>query len=386
MNSIYAYIDEFGAFGFKFDKPNTQTHFIITAIIVKEADIENLSVSVEEIRKKFFQTGEMKSTTIGKDHRRRNNLLQELMPLPFKIFALVVDKRSIYENSGLRYKEPFYKFLNNYVHQELEVNFPQLCIAMDELGQNEFITSFSKYVQSRKKQLTLFDDVRFSMRNSNGNILIQVADIISGSLAYNYDIEKKQNADGNDYERLLKNKILGLKFFPKNYETYKIEETPISKDYDWKIANICFRRAKDFLEKNKADIDDVEKCQVVVLEYLLFRFMNNDKRLYIPTKELINELTNRGFDKMSYQTFRNKIIAKLRDNDVVISSSQAGYKVPTTESELYDFVNHGKSIIQPMLSRLRRCNDIIKLGTNGEVDLFQRAEYENLRRLLEIKE
>jgi len=172
MNSIYAYIDEFGAFGFKFDKPNTQTHFIITAIIVKEEDIENLSVAVVDIRKKFFQ-GEMKSKKIGKDHKQRNNILKELMPLPFKIFALVVDKRLIYENTGLRYKEPFYKFLNNYVHQELEVNFPQLNIVMDELGENEFITSFSKYVQSQKKELTLFDDVSFSMENSKGNILIR---------------------------------------------------------------------------------------------------------------------------------------------------------------------------------------------------------------------
>jgi len=217
--------------------------------------------------------------------------------------------------------------------------------------------------------------------------LIQVADIISGSLAYNYDIEKKQNAEGNDYEKVLRKKILGLKFFPNNYETYKIDETAISKDYDCKIAEICFRRAKDFLEKNKkkTDVDDFEKCQIIVLEYLLFRFMNNNKRLYISTNELINELTNRGFDKMSYQTFRNKIIAKLRDNDVVISSSQSGYKIPTTESELCDFLNHGKSIIEPMLSRLSRCNNIIRMGTNGEVDLFERAEYESLRKLLEIK-
>ena len=67
-----------------------------------------------------------------------------------------------------------------------------------------------------------------------------------------------------------------------------------------------------------------------------------------------------GYDKLSIQSFRNKIIAKLRDNEVIISSSSSGYKIPSTEKELYDFVNHGKSIIMPMLHRLKICNDVIR--------------------------
>ena len=86
---------------------------------------------------------------------------------------------------------------------------------------------------------------------------------------------------------------------------------------------------------------------------------------------------------MSLQTFRNKIIAKLRDNEVIISSSTSGYKIPSTEKELYDFINHGKSIIMPMLSRLRTCNDIIRMGTDGAINLFERAEYHSLAKMFE---
>ena len=55
--------------------------------------------------------------------------------------------------------------------------------------------------------------------------------------------------------------------------------------------------------------------------------MNKSPRKYIPTKELINQLVYLGYEKMSLQTFRNKIIAKLRDNEVIISSSTGGYKI-----------------------------------------------------------
>lgn len=88
-----------------------------------------------------------------------------------------------------------------------------------------------------------------------------------------------------------------------------------------------------------------------------------------------------GYDKLSLQTFRNKIIAKLRDNEVIISSSSGGYKIPSTEKELYDFVNHGKSIIMPMSARLKTCNDVIRMGTNGEINLFEKAEYHSLAKM-----
>ncbi len=90
-----------------------------------------------------------------------------------------------------------------------------------------------------------------------------------------------------------------------------------------------------------------------------------------------------GYDKLSIQSFRNKIIAKLRDNEVIISSSSSGYKIPSTEKELYDFVNHGKSIIMPLLHRLKICNDVIRMGTEGQIRLFERAEYQQLAKIID---
>jgi hypothetical protein len=86
------------------------------------------------------------------------------------------------------------------------------------------------------------------------------------------------------------------------------------------------------------------------------------------------------------QHFRTKIIAKLRDENVIISSSPKGYKLPSKEEELYDFINHGTTIIMPMLARLKKCRDIIKMETLGELDLFNNSEYKELRRYFELDE
>lgn len=385
MSKKYAFIDEFGAFGFDFDNPGCSSHFIVVAIVVDEKDLETVSNGIEIIRRKNFQTGEIKSCKIGKNHSRRIAVLNELKQLPFHIFSIICDKRKIYENSGLRYKQPFYKFINNIVHQELRINYSNLVITADEVGGNDYLSSFAEYVRSKEIPLDLFDSSLFKFENSKHSIIIQLADLVAGSLAYNYDIHKTAESDGHNYKSLLENKILRIGYFPETFDTFNVNQKGVNPDYNPQIADICYRKAKFFIEANK-DSDDLEiKQQIAILNYLLFRFMNKSPRKYIPTNELINQLMYLGYDKLSLQTFRNKIIAKLRDKEVIISSSIGGYKIPSTEKELYDFVNHGKSIIMPMMSRLKTCNDVIKMGTNGSINLFERAEYHSLAKMFENK-
>lgn len=378
MNTKYAYVDEFGAFGYNFESEGCSTHFIITAIIVDEKDISVVKQNVEIIRNKYFPNGEIKSSRIGKDHRKRISILNELKVLPFKIFALVCDKRKIFEQSGLRFKPSFYKFINNLAYQELRTSFSNLVITADEVGENDYLQSFAKYIREREVPLSLFDQSLFRFENSKDNLIIQVADIIAGSLAYNYDEHKKEKAYGNNYISILSSKILMIKEFPQTFANFNIQQNDSNPQYNAQISDICYRKAKFFMETHNGSDELDVKQQLAVLDYLLFRFMNRSPRKYIPTKELINQLCYLGFEKMSIQAFRAKIIAKLRDNEVIISSSPNGYKIPSSEEELEDFVNRGKTIILPMLSRLKKCNDIIKLGTSGGIDLFQRAEYQVL--------
>lgn len=386
-----AYIDEYGAFGFQFDKPNCSSHFIICAIIMEENEISITEEGLEIIRKKYFQTGEIKSSKVKGNHRRRKIILNEIMKLPFHVYLYVVDKRKIFENSGLRYKQSFYKYLTNQVYEELRVNFRELNIVADEIGTNEFKQSFYAYTKSKQKVTrTLFGDEfgesDISLVNSKSSLLNQLADFVAGCFAYSYDEQKIPSSQGYHYNRILQPKVNRIKLFPETIETFQIGSSAAATNYDVNIAETCFRKAKVYVERNKTSEEPEIRQRIIILEYLLFRFMNNSSRKYIPTHELINQLEYAGYPKCSILTFRNKIIAPLRDAEVVISSSKNGYKIPSTEDELCAFVNHGKTIILPMLSRLKKCNDVIATGTNGRIKLFDKAEYSELRALLEDNE
>ena len=383
-----AYIDEYGAFGFQFDKPNCSSHFIICAIILDDNEKDIVEQELEKIRVKYFQTGEIKSSKVSGNHRRRMKILEEIKKLPFHVYLYVVDKRKIYENSGLRFKKSFYKYLTNQIYEELRVNFKDLKIVADEIGTNEFKESFYSYTRSKQKKIRLlfgeeFGETDLVLVNSKNNIINQLADFVVGCMAYKYDVQKIPLAAGYHYDQILNTKINRIKEFPETIDSFQVSTSSAAVNYDSEIAEICFRKAKAYIESNKSSKDDEIKQRVIVLEYMLFRFMNNAQRKYIPTKELISQLKFAGYPNISLLSFRNKIIAPLRDSEVVISSSKNGYKIPSTEEELCAFVNHGKTIIMPMLSRLKKCNDVIAMGTNGRIRLFDKAEYRDLRQMLD---
>lgn len=126
-------------------------------------------------------------------------------------------------------------------------------------------------------------------------------------------------------------------------------------------------------------IDGYEQARVLVLKYLLFRFMNNDTRKYIPTWELLEQLRKAGYAKMSDQVFRSKVIGKLRDNKVIISSSTKGYRIPSSLSEVMDYVEHDAKVVIPMLSRLQHCRQLVKLNTLNQVDVLDGTDFEQLK-------
>ena len=382
----YAYVDEYGAFGFKFEDPGCTASMILTAILVDDKDVSNIEKAAEEVSKKYFGDGEMKSKSIGKNHQRRLRILNDIVKMPFKAYVFVIDKTKIFDNCGPRYKPTFYKFFNSKIYHELFTNFKDITIVADNVGGSEYIREFADYVKHNVvTQLSLFDDHNFLMNDSKDNYVIQIADIISGSLAYNFDAKKKLKADGNDYLKLLKDndKIVGIGEFPYSYDTYIVENQPADENFDPEIATTCYRRAQSFIQRNENNMDKDVKMQIITLKYLLFRFANNKLRRFISTHELKSNLASRGFGQIDTLKFRAKVIGKLRDADVIISSNSKGYKIPATKAELYDYVNLEQSIIVPIINRLAKCRNLLYEGTESRFDLFEREEYELLRKIQE---
>ncbi|TDB66788.1 DUF3800 domain-containing protein [Arundinibacter roseus] len=165
MQNRLAFLDEWGNNGLDFTKKGVSTHFLVTALILPREELPIAEEVLERVRKKHFQTGPIKTAKVGSNHNRRREVLVDLTDAPFRIFALVVDKRQIL-GEGLRYKGSFYKFLHGLADRELFRTFPNLQMVTDQHGTDTFMEGFISYVQKNHIP-NLFNQSSVSSRKRN---------------------------------------------------------------------------------------------------------------------------------------------------------------------------------------------------------------------------
>lgn len=385
MQNQIAFMDEWGNNGLDFTKKDragapVSTHFIVVALTMSKDDITLAEEILEHIRKKHFKKGTIKSNTVGNDHKRRKTILEELLQAPFQIFALVVDKRQLV-SEGLRYKGSFYKFMHGLADRELFRIFPDLEMVAGERGGNTFMEGFIKYVHQNHIS-NLFNESSFGFVNHQDSLMIQAAGFIAGTLARCYDetviTDQRQN-----FVDLLHPKLLTIKFWPDVFEPYLVRTTSGEQQFDSTLAELSVNLANDFLHRKAPSQTPHVIDQHTCLSYLVFHFRHINATRYISSFEIIEHIKARRGKVVSLHYFQTKVIAPLRDAGVLIASSSRGYKLPASEADLYDFVNHSNTIIEPMLSRIQKFRNQIKMATNGELDVLDRDEYSMIRKVVE---
>jgi len=375
---ITAFADEFGNNSFDFQTQGS--HFIVATVITKTENIEKLRTEITEIRRKHkFQTGEIKSSGVGPNHNRRKRILEDLAKLDISVYAVVVDKRKL-SGEGFNYKKSFYKFLNNLLYKELFRTFPNLDLNVDEHGGNDFMREFKKYIEKHHLR-TLFSGSDFNIQNSKQSEFIQLADFVAGTLGYIFDELKKSN-HSDEFQQILSPIISSINYFPKELSFKEFKETNIDDTFNDRIAEICFLRVQDFLDREVGN-DQQRIDQINFLKLLLWLLRANPKNRYITTRDILGHLNQSRPEKIQEEYFRTKIVGNLRDRGVLIASGRHGYKIPTSAKDLDSFISHGKRIILPMLNRIREARQAIKLATGNDLDLLDKLEYSALKKILD---
>jgi len=380
MKKQVAFLDEYGNHDLDVSKDGVSTHFIISSIIIDEDKLAEVEDAAEQIRKKFFQTGEMKSKNVTDNDKRRIAILEQMAKVDFHIFAVVVDKRKLI-SEGYKYKNTFYKSLPSIILRELIKTYPGIKILYDEHGGHKFMGSFIDYI---KGKVDLFNNYEISFASSKSEPLIQFADMISGTLARCYD-DKLLSSSRQLFMSIIQKQLIPIVEWP--YQTtmpYLVDygdEIPDELDRD--IMNFSIACAEEFIHLNADKKDTVRRDQVSFVRILLFTLKQIDRTKYISTDEVLDNLNEGRQPKMDQQQFRNKVVGDLRDGKLIIASSRKGYKLPANKKDIFDFVDYSNHYIQPMVSRVLSCrNELLKLSSKS-FDVLDKEEYRNLKILAE---
>jgi hypothetical protein len=378
LNDIqYAFVNEFGHYGFDFEQPETSTHFIIVSILVKGSDKEILEREVERIKLKHLHKSEV-------DDYLRMEILQDIKELPFKVYAYVIDKRKIREDSGVTYEKTFIKFFNRKIFDDLNRTFDTLDLVADKQESKEFMREFVAYVKQRCIP-DLFNYSTFGFNNSQSEILLELAEFIAGTIAKGYD-GKHHSKQYPSFYKLLKNKIITINLWPHDYKhylyDYHFEKT--DSETDQIIIKQAVNLAYQYIEEHRKSEEEDERVRIDLLKFLLFNLKENPDE-YVYTEEILDNLNAIRVNKIKQHYFRSNIVSKLRDQGLLIASSNKGYKLPVCLNDLYDFVNLSSLTIHPMIQRVAKARDQILLATNREIDILEKSEYDYLKRMIEME-
>ncbi len=374
-NYKVAYFDESGSFGYDFDKPGTTPYFIVCAIIADPKQEPILVEAVQNVKKNEKIEGELKSSSIGSDYRKRFRVLQAFQKLQFHVVYTVIDKKKIYPDTGLAYKPSFIKYSHNILYRALKNGYESLKIIAHEHGTSEFMESFKRYVM---KHSGLFNPYEFEFGQTDKFLLLQLADFIAGTIALGYKEEVPEHYKA--YLRYLREKIIYSDVFPKDSRCgiRLIDRQFKMNDFDERIAYWCLKIVNDYIEEYEASNVPLQIDRLVVLNRLLFQ-LQIEPTMYISAPELRRVI--KGYTGRSYtrQKFSHDIIGPLRDNGVIIASTEKGYKIPLNINEIHSYCNLTLKIVGPMLDRLETCRRSILLGTRNELDIMDVPEYSKIK-------
>jgi len=378
MQPLHAFIDEYGDPHLETGKPGVSRVYVVSAVCIWDKSLAHAREFAEAVRIKNFQTGEMKSSAIGPRDGRRLSILHSLSNLDCFVIALCAQKERIERDSGLQFKKSFIKYFARQMFDRLSRYADNLVVTADMHGTKEFQLELKSYLDKRKSS-DLFRKSSFDQIDSASEVLLQVADIYAGSLARIYDPTKQSDRLENILS-VLRDRV-SLRLWPEGSEPLH-GSAPDADEHDELIRRLCVRLVEGYLQSHAGEDKD-EVARLTFLESLLSSHSWGGVDEYVRTGTLRKEVARRIGEPISEHKFRSSVVAKLRDQDLIIASCSKGYKIPSSYADLRDYAHFANSILPPMISRIGRARRSVREATLGSVDILGEPELAELRSLVE---
>jgi hypothetical protein len=309
-------------------------------------------------------------------------VLKALLALPLEFAAVAFDKQRLWADGellypGLRNKNSFFKFTHRQLFEPLYSKHVGLHVLADRIGREEYMDGFRDYALNRQK--SLFVNHTFDFARSLEHELIQCADFIAGSLARIYD-PKKSSPRADEILRILHPNARFVFDWPKRFR-----RAPISlaaSKHDSIVREFSREQVWAYLHGHERSDDEDVVGRVEALNRLLFACEVEDGDPWVATRTLQEYLDHKTDKTWSEHQVRSKIIAPLRDAGVLIASSPNGYKIPSSASDMSEFLEHAQRVVVPLVNRVRTAHEALLGATESGLNLLGLPQFADLRGLV----
>jgi hypothetical protein len=228
---------------------------------------------------------------------------------------------------------------------------------------------------------SLFQQFEHKFADSKHEPLIQLADLVAGSLSYCFD-PLKQTEYSLKFRELLRPRELSIQCWPwqATFDSTYDSSLEIS---DTQIREPLTKRVITFLKKYENSIDDDRRMQFITLDHLLFaRQFESRERQAIYAETLIARLKAAGFQELSSRAFLSRVIGKIRDEGIILAGSTDGYRLALSVEDIREYLLHDGTIIGPMLARIQKAKESVVQDTEGKLDILDAPAFLCLKKLI----
>lgn len=204
------FIDDSGDPGFKLDKGSSAFFVIALVIFDDELEAEKVALAIKELRRDLGFPDNVEFKFFKSSRDKREKFLRRVCDFKFRVRAIVIQKSLIRSQELRNSKNSFYSYAIRSVLKHNGGTIKNAKIKIDGSGDRVFRKSFLGYLRrqlnSEEKQIMK----SCKLVDSHGNVLIQLADMIAGSIHRSHNVAK---SDAKLYKSIIKKRIENEWFF-----------------------------------------------------------------------------------------------------------------------------------------------------------------------------
>lgn len=192
---MLVFIDDSGDPGFQTKKGSSAIFVICLVIFDDDLEAEKTSVAIKELRRKLKVSDFYEFKFNKSDTRFKKAFFNTVKSYKYRIRAIVVEKELIFSLRLKNYKENFYNYIIMQVLRQSKGHVIHAKLKFDKRGEKAIRDQLRVYLSREldNKNNNIFSDLKFV--DSKQNTLIQLADMIAGSIFTSYTRNNKVYLD-----------------------------------------------------------------------------------------------------------------------------------------------------------------------------------------------
>lgn len=198
---MFVFIDESGDSGFKIEKGSSKTFVVVLIVFNDEIEAEETALKIKKLRRKLGKSDnfEFKFNKCSKKYRL--DFLRIITNCKFRIRAIVFEKEKVYSLNLRKSKETFFNYAVKLVLEHNNKTISNAKIRLDGRGERLFRRKLTTYLRQQLNTQTrrIIKNLRF--RNSKTDVLIQLADMVAGTLRRYFDANTQ---DYQEYRNIIR--------------------------------------------------------------------------------------------------------------------------------------------------------------------------------------